>query len=145
MLQIARGADSRIVHVPHAGVATLPNNLCSEIDFVVWRSNAWTELRDEIRRIRSEMCCQRSDGFGRNRCRGSFLARVHQPDAVPNWIEKIYRAAIGDVNSKRDAALIRNQAITLGETLFGLHGRVDHCDAIAMHLLCGKERRMFEA
>ena len=91
------------------------------------------------------MLCQRGDGFGRNRRRGSFLARVHQPDAAPDWIEKIHRATIGDVNSKRDAALIRNQAITLGETLFGLHGRVDHCDAIAMHLLCGQERRMFEA
>ena len=130
----------------HAGISTLPNNLGSEIDFVMWRSNARTELGDEDPKasIRNVVCIA-AIGFGRNRRRGSFLAGVHQPDAVSNWIEKIHRATIGDVNSKRDAALIRNQAITFGETLFGLHGRVDHCDAIAMHLLCGKERRMFEA
>lgn len=145
MLQIARGADSGIVHVLYASVVTLPNNFRSEIDFVMWRSNAWTELDDEIRRIRFEMSGQCGDDFGHNCELGSFLTRVHQPDTAPDWIEKINRAAIGDVNSKRDATLIGNQAIASVETLFGLNGGIDYCDAIAMHLLCGKKRRMFEA
>jgi len=143
-LQIARSADSGIVHVLYAGVVTVPNNLRSEIDFVMWRSNAWTELDDEIRRIRSEMSCQRGDGFGHNCELGSLLTGVHQPDTAPDWIEKINRAAIGDVNAKRYAALIGNQAIASVETLFGLNGGIDHCDAIAMYLLRGKKGRMFE-
>lgn len=69
---------------------------------------------------------------------------MDQADTALNRIYQINRAAIRDVNSERDAALIRNQPIALGETLVGLHRRVDHRDTIAMHLPSGEEGRMFE-
>ena len=48
-IQIARGADAAVVYGRDAEIATLPRDLAGKIRFVMRRTNAWTELHDEIR------------------------------------------------------------------------------------------------
>ncbi len=46
MIEIASGADVGIVHVFNARVPTLSDDLGREIDFVMRRPNAGTQLHD---------------------------------------------------------------------------------------------------
>ena len=74
----------------------------------------------------------------------SFFPRMHQADRSADWVREINCAAIGDINTEANAALICNQAITTVET-FVLCGRlVDNTNALSVDLLRGNERRAAE-
>ena len=47
-VQVARGADSRIIHRRNAEITALAHDLRSEIDFIMRWSNAGTELDHQI-------------------------------------------------------------------------------------------------
>ncbi len=49
MIEIARGADARIMNFIQACRATLLHNFRREIDLVMRRANTRAELRDDIR------------------------------------------------------------------------------------------------
>ena len=69
---------------------------------------------------------------------------MHQPDRTEALIDQINRAAIGDVNTEANAALICDQAITTVET-FVRRGRLtDNADTRTVHLLRGYEWRLAE-
>ena len=74
MLQVTSRADTAVVNVFDTGILTLPENFRSEIDFIVGRANARTQLDDEIDGIRAEMLSHFLDRLGNDFKRGSFFA-----------------------------------------------------------------------
>ena len=61
-LQIARSADAAVVNFVHASVATLLDDLRGEIDFVMRRTDARTELHDQIGcRLRRTLVLHQTD------------------------------------------------------------------------------------
>ena len=70
---------------------------------------------------------------------------MHKADGGCFWIYDVNSAAVSDVNTKRDAALIGDNAIALGEfgaiNSAGDSGRysgINGGDFISMDLLCGE-------
>jgi hypothetical protein len=66
---------------------------------------------------------------------------MDQADRAAHRIDKIYRAAISDVNAKADATLIGDQAVAALKTFISGNGFIDNSDAIAVDLLGGDKRR----
>ena len=73
------------------------------------RPNAWTQLHDDIRRIGSEARGHGFESTAGDVELGSFAARMNQPDGRGHWIDQINRAAIGHMNSEKNAAQVRDQ------------------------------------
>ena|SRR6266480_1309836 len=70
---------------------------------------------------------------------------MDKTDSWRLWIDDVNRAAIGDVNSKRDTALIRNDAIATGEFFVTFHWRINQCDFVPVNLFGGKQRPIAES
>src|SRR5207244_8320745 len=79
------------------------------------------------------------DRFRNNSPLGAFLAGMDEANRRHSWIDNVDRAAIGNVNPKRDATLTRNQTIATGEFLVARHMTIDNRDFVAMNLLRGKQ------
>lgn len=87
----------------------------------------------------------RSDGVRNDTELGAFFSRMHQTDRIAHGVHEINSAAIRDVNSEANAALICDQAIAAVKT-FVLAGRpIDNTNALSVHLLRGNERRAAES
>ena len=80
------------------------------------RTNARTELHDEIKRTRAEAFRHRPDRNLDDAQLRSFFSRVHQPDCFARRIHEINGAAIGDINTEANAGLICDDAIAAGKT-----------------------------
>ena len=73
-VQIAGGAESGVVDLLNAQRTTLPDDFGSEIDFIVRRANAGTELHDHLRRIGSEAINHFVNGIGDDAELGAFAS-----------------------------------------------------------------------
>jgi len=140
MLQIASGADTAIVDFPHALVATLLDNFRREIDLVMRRTNAGTELHDQIGRLRSELLDHLDDCIRNDAELGPFAAGMDETDGWRIWIDNVNSAAVSDMNAERDTRLICNEAVAAGEMLILVNRSIDNCDLVAMNLFGGKQR-----
>src|ERR1043166_4686624 len=69
---------------------------------------------------------------------------MHQTDRLAHGIDNENGAAVSDINSETNARLIRDQAVTIVETIIPGRRLIDHADPRAMHLLSGNERRAAE-
>ncbi len=116
MFQITCGADVAIMHVFDARISTLPDDFRSEIDFVMRRPNARTQLQDQIGSFAVEALFHQRDRFGNNSELCSFFPGMHQTDDFTNWIEEENSAAICDVNSETNVALVGHQSVASVET-----------------------------
>lgn len=123
----------------------MPHNLAREIDFVMGRTNARTELHHKIRGPRTKTLRHRVNGGGGDTQLRPFFPRVDQADYIPDGINDENSAAIGDVNAEANAALIGDQAIAAVKTPILFRRLVDNADPGSMHLLRGDERRAFES
>lgn len=140
MLQIARCADAAVVDFPHALVATLLDNFRREIDLVMRRTNAGTELHDQIGRLRSELLDHLGDCTRNNAELRPLAAGMDETDSWRVWIDNVNRAAVGDMNAERDTRLICNEAVAAGEMFILVNRSIDNCDLIAVNLFGGKQR-----
>ena len=128
------------MHRADTGFTTLISYFGGEIDLVMGRPNARTELHHQISRRRSKALPHLRDRARNDAKFGSFLAGMHQAKTATNGIDQIYRAAVRDVNSQADAGLIRDQPVTIRETVIGCNRFTDNGDLIAVNLLRGEER-----
>jgi hypothetical protein len=68
---------------------------------------------------------------------GAFAAGMNQAYSGRFWIENVNRAAVSDVNTEHDTALIRDDAIAAAE--FTAHRivatAIDNCDLVSVNLL----------
>src|SRR5205085_10294414 len=51
MFQIASRADTAVMDVVDTGIPALPDDFRSKINFVMRRSNAWAQLRNQLTRL----------------------------------------------------------------------------------------------
>ena len=125
----------------HAKRATLSDNLGCEIDLVMWRANAGAELNDHVRGIGAEAINHLFDCVGNDAELGAFATGMNQTDSRRFWIDKVNRAAVGDVNAEHDSLLIGDDAIAAGEKFViaaDTACSIDNCDFISMNLLGGE-------
>ena len=122
----------------------MPCDLRGEIELVVRRANAGTELNNEIGRGRSKLSDHLVDRGRHYPKLGAFFARVDEANGAANRIDEINRAAIGDVNAETNATLICNQPVAVLETFVSANRRADKGDIFSMDLLRGKERQIGE-
>ena len=87
----------RSQNVSHSGLASLLNDVRSEIDLVMWRPDARSHLHYKICRVASEFVAHGRDGFRHNTKLGAFLPGVHESDRPDFLVGQIDGGAIGDV------------------------------------------------
>ena len=126
----------------YAQGTTLPDNFRCKIDLVVRRANAWAELHDHVRGVRSKACDQLVDYVGDNAERGAFAAGMHEADSRSLGIDDVNGAAVGNVNAQGDAALIRYDAVTAGKfaAYRAAAPSIENCDLVSVDLFGGEER-----
>ena len=137
MFQIAGSADTAVVNLFDTGIPTLPDNFRREINFVMRRSNAWAQLRNQIAGLDSKRLSHLLDCVPNDSQGSSFLARMNQTNGACLLIDQKNRAAVGHINAEANIPLIRNQPITPFETLVSGRHRIDHRDFVAVNLACG--------
>jgi hypothetical protein len=103
------------VDLLNAERAALPDNFRSEIDLVVGRANARTELDDHVCGIGAEARYHLSDCIGDDTQFGASASGMHKAYHRRFWIYNVNRATIRDVNAQRDTALIGDNAIACGK------------------------------
>ena len=140
--QITGSARAGVVDVLNAERPALPDDFGGEIDFVVRRANARTELHDHFRRIGPEAVDHLSNRVRDDAEFGALASGMHKPDRRSRRIYDVNCAAVSDVNAERDAALIGDNAIARGE--FAAHRAaataVDYGDVASVDLF-GDEQR----
>ena len=119
----------------HARVTTLPDDLCREIDLIMGRTNAGTELNDEIGRTRTKLRRHRLDRVRHDTQLRAFLSRMNQPDGAPDRIGDVNGATISDVDPETNAALVRDDSIAVLETMIGHGCRPDGGNLFPVDLL----------
>ena len=138
------GADAAVVDLLHALRPTLPDNFCREIDFIMRRTYAGTELHDKVGRIRSEMCFHLPDGIHNDAKLRAFFSGVHEANRRFFLIDNVNRTAIGDVNAERNTSLIRDHGVARDKLLVRLNCSVEHRDLICVYLLDSHQRPVGE-
>ena len=108
------------------------------------RTNAGTELHDEIARRRIKMLSHLRDRLRNDRQLGSLFARMDKANDVPNGIDHENRATIRDVDPQGNAALICDQAVCAREAPVFAQGPINHRNLIPVHLLGGGEGCLLE-
>lgn len=140
-IQIAGGTNTAVVYCRDAEVTALPHNLAGEIRFIMRRTNAWTELHNDIRGARTKMFRHRADGVGDDTKLRPFFSGMHQTNRIAYGIDDENGATISNINAEANAALICDQPIKTVETFVPCGRRMDNTDALSVHLLRGNERR----
>ena len=67
---------------------------------------------------------------------------MDEPNRWCFWIDKVDRAAIGNMNTERDLFLIRDDPVATGKFFIAHNGLIDDRDFISVNLL-GREKRPF--
>ena len=125
----------------HTEFTTLSDNLGCEIELVMWWANAGAELNDHVRGIGAEAINHLFDCVGNDAELGAFATGINQTDSRRFGIDKMNRAAVGDVNAKHNSLLIGDDAIAAGEKFViaaDTACSIDNCDFISMNLLGGE-------
>src|SRR6266566_2367606 len=145
--QVAGRAHAGVVDVLNAERAALTDNLGGEIDFVVRRPNAGTELHDQVRWIGPEAFNHLSDRVCDDAKLGAFASGMHKADRGRFWVYDVNGATVSDVNAERHTALIGDNAIAAGE--FATHSAaataIDHGDVVSVDLFGGEQRPIAKA
>src|SRR5437870_6582361 len=84
---------------------------------------------------------------------GAFASRMHQTDGRRFWIDNINRATVRNVNTQRDTAFIRHNAVAAGETsIFAADtaaataaATACNCDFVSVNLFGGEQRPVADA
>ncbi len=125
----------------------LPDNFRGEIDFVMRRTNAGAQLHDHVSGIGAEAINHLRNRIRDNAELGAFAAGMNQTDSRRFWIDNVNSTTVGNVNAKRDAALICDQAVAAGE--FAAHRAaattIDDGDLVSVNLLSGEQRPVADA
>src|SRR5437588_4224240 len=137
VLQVTSSADLVIVNLFDPALATLSHNLRREIDFVMRRTDAGTQLNDEIGRLDPEFLPHQVDCTTHNPEHGPFFSGMNQSNCPGISVHQVNRAAISHVNSKANTALIGNQPIAIFETVISDRDRIKTCDVVSMNLAHG--------
>jgi len=138
--------------VLNAERATLPDDLGSEIDFIVRRPNAGSELHGHVRRLGAEAFNHLSDRVCDDTELGAFASGMHQAYRRSFRIYNVKRAAVRDVNAERDAAFIGDNAIAAWKFAAinsaadsRRYSGTDKFDFISMNLLRCEQRPVTKA
>ena len=108
-------ADAAVVDFMNTERAALPDDISSEIDFVVRRANAWAELHDYLLGIGAEAIDHLLDRVRDDAELGAFASGMHKADRRRSRIYDVNCATICDVNAERDTALIGDDAVAAGK------------------------------
>src|SRR5437879_11650015 len=112
---MAGGADTALVNFIHALRAALLDDFRTKIDFVMRRTNAGTELHDQVGRLRSEACTHLRDRIRNDAQLGPFAAGMNKTDGRRFRIDNINRATIGDMNAEQNSPLVRDDSVVTSE------------------------------
>src|SRR2546428_2642835 len=66
---------------------------------------------------------------------------MNQTNRRPLRIDNVNRAAVGDVNAERDAALVCDQTVAARKFPVLIERNIDKCDLVAVDLLGSRQRR----
>lgn len=83
----------------NAECAALPDDFGGEIDFVVRRANARTELHDHVRGIGAEAINHFPDRIRDDAELGAFAAGMHKANRGCFGVNDVNCATVGDVNA----------------------------------------------
>src|SRR4051812_34329349 len=135
-------ADAGVVDFMNTERAALPDDISSEIDFVVRRANARTELHNQVRGIGPEAINHLSDRVRDDPELGTFASGMHKADSSGFRIYDVNRATIGDVNAECDTYLVGDDTVARSE--FAAHSgsvtAIDHGNVVPVDLLSGEQR-----
>ena len=151
-MKITGGADAGVVDLLNAEGPALPDDFGAEIDFVVRRPNAGTELHHHVRRIGPEAFNHLSHRVCDDAKLGAFSSGMHKANRRRFWIYDVNCATVSDVNAKRDATLVRDDAVAAGEFATinsaedsGRYSAIDNSDFVSVDLFGGEQRPIAKA
>ncbi len=139
---MAGGTDT-VVNLTDAFGATLFDDFRGEIDFIMRRTNAGTQLHNQVGRLRSEACAHLCDRIRNDAQLGPFAAGMDETDGRPFWIDNINRATIGDMNAEQNFPLVRDDSVATGELSAQSNWSIDNRNFVSVNLFCGKQRPTF--
>ena len=134
-----------IVNLFHPAVLALPNDFSGKIDFIMRRSNAWTDLHDQVRRRRTEAYVHLFDRSGDNTKSGPLLSRVNQAETTLQWIDDVNGGAIRYVNAEANFALVGKESVRAAEAAILGKRKVDDRELVAVHLLSSSKAEIVHA
>ncbi|MEY2480991.1 MAG: hypothetical protein QOI04_1918 [Verrucomicrobiota bacterium] len=138
------GADAAVVNLLHAARSTLRNDLGGEIDFVMRRTNAGTELHDQILRDRTESLRHQIYRARNNFQLSALLAGMHEADRRCFWIDNKNGAAISDINAETNFPLIGDESVAAGEAIAGSDRSINDRYFIPVNLFGREKGKCFE-
>ena len=124
----------------HAGSPTLANDIRGEIDLVVGRTNAGAELGNKILWFDRKSLPHLDYRLGDDTQLRALFPRVNQGSGALLSVEEVKGAAIGNVNSEANIALVGNQTVAAFETAIVCQRRINHRNFVPMDLLSGCKR-----
>jgi hypothetical protein len=137
------GADAAVVNFVYALRAALFDDLRDEIGFVMRRTNAGTELHDQVGRLRSEACAHLRDRIRNDAQLGPFAAGMDKSDGRRFWVDNVNRATIGNMNAEKNFSLVRDEAVATVELLARFNWSIDNRNSVSVNLFGGKQRPTF--
>ena len=140
---VRSSAGAAIEDLAHAGFPCLSDKIRREIHFVLRRTNAGTNLQEDIRRIAAKIVAHCRDRSRNDSKFSASLSGVDEPNRSQLFVCKIDGSAVSDVNRQAKSALIGDKSVRLGNR--GPVGSVNSGDDIAMNLFRKSERHLFEA
>jgi hypothetical protein len=140
---VRSSAGAAIKDLAHAGFPGLSDKIRREIHFVLRRTNAGTNLQEDIRRIAAKIVAHCRDRSRNDSKFGASLTGVDEANRSQSFVCNVDGSAVGDVNRQAESALIGDKSVRLGNR--GPVGGVNSGDAVAMNLFRKSERHLFEA
>ena len=110
----------------------LPNNLGYEVDLVVGRSDAGSDLHYEIRWITAEFPAHGRNRFGDRAKLGAFLPGMNETDRVRFLVGQVDCRAIGNVDREAYSELTGQKAVGAWSGIG--NGSIDPSDGVAVDL-----------
>ena len=142
LVQVAGGADAGIMDLFNAERTALPDNFDGEVDFVVRRTNARTQLHDHVCGIGTEAISHFQNRVRDDAELGTFASGMHKAHRGGFGVDEINCATVGDVNAEGDAPLIRDKTVARGK--FEAHKAaataIDNGNVVSVDLVSGEQR-----
>jgi hypothetical protein len=98
---VGSGAELRVEAMGHSGVFGLMQNGGGEVDFVVRRADAGTEIEAQSLWRDLPFSLHGFDGGGNDAQGGSFFSRVEQSNGGAAAVKKINRRTVGDKKAQQ--------------------------------------------
>lgn len=136
---MARGADAAVVNFVYALRAALFDDFRGKIGFVMRRTNAGTELYDQVGRLRSQPCAHVRDRICDDTKLGPFAPGMDEADGQRFWIDNINRATIGYMNAEQSVFLVCDDSVATGKLFARFNWPIDNRNFVSVNLLRGQE------